>query len=238
VLARDGDGVADACAASDTNVVLPGACAGSADLAACVARRAVCRACRAETATDHVGADCDLRADDGESNDSCPNTFVQPCGNGVLDPGEECDDHNLSDADCCSSACTPVAAGAPCPDDADLCTTDLCTGTGVCAHASQCAWAFTDGTDAAEIDVVHSYDETRSRNPELEAAIEAGGAAAADYDGDGWVDLYFVGGTDGANYLLHNEGDGTFEDRAAAAGVALAGTMSCGPVFRRHRRRR
>lgn len=27
------------------------------------------------------------------------------CGNGVLDPGEACDDHNTRDDDCCSSAC-------------------------------------------------------------------------------------------------------------------------------------
>lgn len=30
------------------------------------------------------------------------------CGNGVLDPGEACDDHNTRDDDCCSSACSLV----------------------------------------------------------------------------------------------------------------------------------
>jgi hypothetical protein len=43
------------------------------------------------------------------------------------------------------------------------------------------------------------------------------GAAAADYDNDGWTDLY-VTGVD-RNILYHNRGDGTFEDVTAEAGV-------------------
>lgn len=34
------------------------------------------------------------------------NTTTDPCGNDQLDPGEECDDGNRTDADGCSSACT------------------------------------------------------------------------------------------------------------------------------------
>ena len=49
----------------------------------------------------------------------------------------------------------------------------------------------------------------------------------ADYDNDGYLDLFVLdSGTDGsgvgnANYLFHNNGDGTFTDVAAAAGVAM-----------------
>ena len=43
------------------------------------------------------------------------------------------------------------------------------------------------------------------------------GVAAADFDNDGWVDLLVT--TFGRNRLLRNNGDGTFDDVTAAAGV-------------------
>ena len=47
------------------------------------------------------------------------------------------------------------------------------------------------------------------------------GAAAADYNGDGFVDLYVT--AYGSNILYRNRGDGTFEDATARAGVAGSG---------------
>ena len=47
------------------------------------------------------------------------------------------------------------------------------------------------------------------------------GIAAADFDDDGYLDLYVT--AFGANALLRNLGDGTFEEVAAAAGVATPG---------------
>jgi hypothetical protein len=44
------------------------------------------------------------------------------------------------------------------------------------------------------------------------------GVAAADYDNDGWEDLFVVGVN--RNILYHNNGDGTFTDVTARAGVA------------------
>jgi hypothetical protein len=44
------------------------------------------------------------------------------------------------------------------------------------------------------------------------------GAAAADYDGDGWTDLYVT--NYGHNDLFHNNGDGTFTNVTDKAGVA------------------
>jgi enediyne biosynthesis protein E4 len=47
------------------------------------------------------------------------------------------------------------------------------------------------------------------------------GVAAADYDGDGWTDIFFT--TFGAEDVLYrNLGDGSFEDATAAAGVGGA----------------
>jgi hypothetical protein len=54
------------------------------------------------------------------------------------------------------------------------------------------------------------------------------GVAAADYDNDGWPDLYVA--NYGQNRLYHNEHDGTFRDVAERAGVALGG-WSTGPTW-------
>jgi enediyne biosynthesis protein E4 len=48
------------------------------------------------------------------------------------------------------------------------------------------------------------------------------GAVWGDYDNDGWPDL-FVANDAGANYLYHNNHNGTFTDVAMLAGVALSG---------------
>jgi hypothetical protein len=47
------------------------------------------------------------------------------------------------------------------------------------------------------------------------------GVAAADYDNDGFVDLYVTGY--GENHLYHNNGDGTFTDVTKKLGVAAGG---------------
>ncbi len=54
------------------------------------------------------------------------------------------------------------------------------------------------------------------------------GAVAADYDNDGWPDLYVT--NVGKNRLYHNNHDGTFTDVAEKAGVAL-GAWSTGATF-------
>ena len=48
------------------------------------------------------------------------------------------------------------------------------------------------------------------------------GVAAADYDNDGWPDLY-VSNLGGENFLYHNNHDGTFSEMAAGAGVPGSG---------------
>jgi cysteine-rich repeat protein len=58
--------------------------------------------------------------------------FYILCGNGQIDPGEDCDDGNTADGDCCSSTCQFDGPGTPCPD-ATLCNGDeTCDGAGGC----------------------------------------------------------------------------------------------------------
>jgi hypothetical protein len=54
------------------------------------------------------------------------------------------------------------------------------------------------------------------------------GVAIADYDNDGWPDIYVT--NFGKNRLYHNNHDGTFTDVADKAGVAL-GNWSTGPTW-------
>ncbi len=54
------------------------------------------------------------------------------------------------------------------------------------------------------------------------------GVAVADYDNDGWPDIYVA--NYGKNRLYHNNHDGTFTDVAEKAGVALGG-WSTGPTW-------
>ncbi len=55
------------------------------------------------------------------------------------------------------------------------------------------------------------------------------GAAAADFDGDGWQDLYVT--NYGQNVLLRNNGNGTFSDVTAQAGVAAPNWSTCATWF-------
>lgn len=76
------------------------------------------------------------------------------CGDSILDAGEQCDDGNTADGDCCSSGCAFEAAEAPCQDDGNACTTDACDGAGTCVHdpianGSSCS----DGDLCTQVDV-------------------------------------------------------------------------------------
>jgi cysteine-rich repeat protein len=59
------------------------------------------------------------------------------CGNGIVEPPEQCDDGNTANGDCCSSTCQFESSGSPCADDGNSCTNDQCDGAGVCKHPAK-----------------------------------------------------------------------------------------------------
>ena len=64
-------------------------------------------------------------------------------------------------------------------------------------------------------------DVTAQAGLRIQPIGRAMGIGALDYDGDGRLDV-FVSNDAMENYLLHNEGDGTFVNRALLAGVAFS----------------
>ncbi len=57
-----------------------------------------------------------------------------------------------------------------------------------------------------------------------------GGIAAVDYDADGDIDLYVVGGDGEPNHLYQNQGDGSFVDVAPSVGLDMQ-HLGSGPTF-------
>jgi cysteine-rich repeat protein len=56
------------------------------------------------------------------------------CGNGDIDPLENCEDGNQADGDCCSARCRLDAAGTACTGERNQCTDLVCDATGTCTH--------------------------------------------------------------------------------------------------------
>jgi fibro-slime domain-containing protein len=61
------------------------------------------------------------------------------CGNGIIEPGEECDlgtsINNNKDKMCCDKFCHFVDAGVPCEQTTNLCKSSTCDGAGHCSSA-------------------------------------------------------------------------------------------------------
>jgi hypothetical protein len=56
------------------------------------------------------------------------------CGNGVIDPLENCEVGINADGGCCSARCRLDPAGTACTTDGNDCTDDVCNATGTCTH--------------------------------------------------------------------------------------------------------
>ena len=88
-------------------------------------------------------------------------------------------------------------------------------------------------TEATPSRLYRNEGGLRFRDVTAQAGLaQAGGGfsgAAADYDGDGDVDLFVF--RDGPNRLFRNRGDGTFEETGATAGIAGSACSIAGTLF-------
>jgi cysteine-rich repeat protein len=108
------------------------------------------------------------------------------CGNGVLDPGEQCDDGNTVDGDGCDSTCVPTACGNGVPsageecDDGNTVDGDGCSaGCEIeCASDADC-----DDGDACTEDVCTAARCTSRACGQAAASCAVGGTRAMLVDG-------------------------------------------------------
>ncbi|HUF29066.1 MAG TPA: CRTAC1 family protein [Gemmatimonadaceae bacterium] len=93
------------------------------------------------------------------------------------------------------------------------------------ADAAQPGFVLRDETAKAGMTFVHRRAAFDPKIANIEPHVAALGASVsvADFDGDGWPDLYFTNSRFGEpNALYRNRGDGTFEEVAARVGLADA----------------
>ncbi|HEV7731376.1 MAG TPA: hypothetical protein VGR62_04400 [Candidatus Binatia bacterium] len=74
-----------------------------------------------------------VAAGNGGSDFTLARYLTQPCGNGRLDVGEQCDDGAFGAGVCCDAQCRWANAGTTC-DDGDACTRDGCAPRVGCVH--------------------------------------------------------------------------------------------------------
>lgn len=134
----------------------------------CIAAAVGCRMCRTINAMDGFGSDCDS-VDDDTSNGSC----TPQCGNGFIEPGEDCDGDGAGnggetfdcDLDCTNAVCgdrtVNVTRNEQCDDgnvsNNDCCDMNcdyepngsLCDDDSICTTDDQCDGAGTCAGDAA-----------------------------------------------------------------------------------------
>jgi hypothetical protein len=117
----------------------------------------------------------------------------------------------------------PIAAGAV--------VFALCADARVAPLAQEAlGFSFTNVARDAGLTAMTVYGGKETNRYLLETT--GTGAAAIDYDNDGWLDIFLVNGTvlegfpkgqEPTNHLYRNKRDGTFEDVTAGAGLAQSG---------------
>lgn len=150
--------------------------------------------------------------------------LLSVCGDGTVDPGEQCDDGNLDDGDCCSRLCEPSPTGLPC-DDGDACTSDdRCDAQGRCeGGAGPCGDGVVDEACGEQCD---DGNATAGDCCGATCRFEPVGAACA---GDSEVCTDDV--CDGAGACMHadnqspcDDGDACTVEDVCGAGICTRGT--------------
>ncbi len=121
------------------------------------------------------------------------------CGDGTVDPGEQCDDGNQVGGDCCAADCTFESSGTPCQGTNPCNTTYTCDGGGTCVGSNQVSCQPLDQCHDAGVCDTHTGLCTNPPKPDgttcddgdacsVGDACQSGvcaGTSGVDTDGDG-----------------------------------------------------
>jgi len=86
---------------------------------------------------------------------------------------------------------------------------------------------FTNVSEVAGLDYTHNFSVS---NPPMQFII-GGGSATGDIDNDGYLDLFFTLGNEQEGVMMHNQGDGTFEELNGFVGDNAFPFFGSGPLF-------
>ncbi|MEM1025711.1 MAG: CRTAC1 family protein [Myxococcota bacterium] len=195
----------------------------------CVAGAAkVCRAsesCRVASCEPATGACVEVEAQDGtlcSDGDGCTNG--ESCQGGACVGGEpfECPLTNCMIANVCRpelSRCVPVFAPdeTPCSDE-NICTEDDVCRDGVCEPGSPADRGPRCSEGLCFTEVSESLGLRFAPNPVFD--VEGAGAAVADFDGDGWMDVVVFQEATQPKLFINEEGSG-FRDQSEDWGLEV-----------------
>jgi hypothetical protein len=102
---------------------------------------------------------------------------------------------------------------------------------GADASLARNGFRLTEVSKRSGVDFTHTAPTLDAKLAHImpQVASMGAGVAVVDFDRDGWVDLYVTNSGEGSrNSLFRNKGDGTFEDVAAAVGVADVNAVGTG----------
>jgi cysteine-rich repeat protein len=167
---------------------------------------------------DFVDQEQDGNDRDVEGEEDCAE-IPSVCGDGVHDPGEECDDGNDFPGDGCEADCTftcEVSTQALDCDDALACTEDLCDGaTYTCSNPVRAGYCLIGGVCYADGDdnPLDQCQECMSGTDQTGWTDKAWGKLGADVritdnsSYSGWPDIVFTGSEYGVAWSDHRDGD-------------------------------
>lgn len=162
-----------------------------------------------------------------------PSSVCTVCGNGIVESGEQCDDGNVASGDCCSASCTFEAAGSACASDGEVCTDDVCDGSGSCAHPDNTAPCDDENACTEHDTCANGVCVGTSVAPWINEIDYDGGSSGGAPDKDEMVEIAAPAGSDLGGYqLVVVEGNQLCGTGAATTGAAsLAVTIPAGTVI-------